>query len=217
MVSMYYRCRRHIEASEKEDLNCDSNYNFWQHHYQLDKDLKSYGSNLLGHIKPQTRHDDPFAFVIHMNLCAIRIDLHEHAILKAQRQELPDALVTESENQCKNVVVEIVEYTQFIKHISLDKVCESHFMLESPEFSLNIFSQRTTFQQVNTFLMWPLAQASLVLGRHLINRSWNVNQLTVLLEQLQLTMQSLNETSGHWDGVKNMIFQHLEVIKTAAV
>jgi hypothetical protein len=87
MVSMYCRCRRHLQASEKQDSNYDPNYNFWQHHYQLDKDLKSYACNLLGHIKPQKRHDDPFAFVIHMNLCAIRIDLHDHAIAIVRAQE----------------------------------------------------------------------------------------------------------------------------------
>jgi hypothetical protein len=140
MASMYCRCRRHRQASEKQDSNCDPNYNFWQHHYQLDKDLKTYASSLLGHIKPEKTQDDLFVFVIHMNLCAIKIDLHEHAIRKSRKQELPDALITESENQCRNAAVEIAGYAQLIEYIEPQKVCELQSNHANQGLSLNIFA-----------------------------------------------------------------------------
>ncbi|KAH8704711.1 fungal-specific transcription factor domain-containing protein [Talaromyces proteolyticus] len=195
MVSMHYRCRRHFQASQKQTRICDQHYDFWQHHYQLDKDLDSYATNLFGHIKPRIRPDDPLVFIVHMNLCAIKIELHEHAISKVRQQELPEMLIIESENQCRSAAVEVAEYAHLLEHIDP--------------------GNRTTFQQTNTFLMWPLAKASEVLSRHLRDPTKDVTQLTVLLERLQLTMQNLNDVSGHWDRVRNMISQHLAVIDSA--
>jgi len=61
MVSLHCRCLRHFQASYEQDQTDDLSYGFWLHHYQIDKALADYSTNLLGHLNAQARLDDPLA------------------------------------------------------------------------------------------------------------------------------------------------------------
>lgn len=125
MTVLYRRCHSHFQASRKQDIINDLNYNFWQHHYKIDKDLIFYSAELLGHLKPHKQLDDPLALCVHMNLCAIKIALHEHAIDKTWNQDLPGTLRAESDNRCRAAVVEIAKYAKITEALDRSKVSGS--------------------------------------------------------------------------------------------
>jgi hypothetical protein len=122
MVSLYYRCLKHFQASNEQDQTGDLSYGFWLHHYAIDKVLSDCSANLLGHIDTQARLKDPLALSLHMNLSAVIISLHEAAIVKAQRGALPTTLINESENRCMAAAMDIVGDIRLIQQMDSFKV-----------------------------------------------------------------------------------------------
>jgi hypothetical protein len=120
---LYHRCHDHFTASQEQDSTGELSYHFWQYHYQIDKELSFYRTELLGHLQPINNLGDPLALTLHATLCAIQITLHEHAIRKAQNDSLPDLLRVESENQCASIAMQIAEYANIISQLQDSKVC----------------------------------------------------------------------------------------------
>ncbi len=76
ITSLYCRCLKHFQASYEQDQTGDLSYGFWLHHYQIDKEIADYSTNLLGHVDSQVRLDEPLALCSNMNMCAVNICLH---------------------------------------------------------------------------------------------------------------------------------------------
>ena len=89
MVSLYHRCLCHVKSSVESNSTGGSGYGFWEHHYGIDKDLKSCSDALIGTMDVQELLDDEFALALNLNLCAIDICLHEAAIVKADKKNCP--------------------------------------------------------------------------------------------------------------------------------
>ena len=123
MVSLICRSLKHFEASYEQDQTGDLSYGFWLHHYQIDKTVADYSTNLLGHLTSEARLDDPIALCLNMHLCAISISLHEAAIDKAQKGNLPKTVVAGSESRCTAAAMEIVEDVRIIQQMIPSKVC----------------------------------------------------------------------------------------------
>ncbi len=136
MVSLHCRCLRHFQASYEQDQTDDLSYGFWLHHYQIDKALADYSTNLLGHLNAQARLDDPLALSLNMNLCAVNISLHEAAIAKAQKGKLPASLIVESENRCTAAAMEITGDVRLSQQLDSSKVRPSFRLLFGEAYSL---------------------------------------------------------------------------------
>lgn len=124
MISLYCRCLKHFQASYEQDQTGDLSYGFWLYHYQIDKTVADYSTNLLGHLTSQARLDDPLALCLNMNLCAVNICLHQAAIEKAQKGKLPLSLIAESENRCTAAAMEIVGDVRLSQRMDVSKVRE---------------------------------------------------------------------------------------------
>ena len=123
MISLHCRCLKHFQASYEQDQRGDLSYGFWLHHYQIDKEITDYSTNLLGHLDSQARLDDPLALCLNMNMCAVNICLHEEAIDKARRGGLPTTLMTKSENRGAAAAIEIVGDVRLSQQLAPSKVC----------------------------------------------------------------------------------------------
>lgn len=122
MVSLYCRCLQHFRASHEQDNSHDLSYGFWLHHYQLDQEVTNCSTRLLSHLNSHARPDDPMALALSMNFCAVTISLHEAAIAKARKGNLPATLITESENRCLAAAMEIVGIVQLSHQLDPSKV-----------------------------------------------------------------------------------------------
>lgn len=107
-IVLYHRYHRHVLASG------DLGYNFWQHHYQIDKDIRFYSTELLEHLEPSRKPGDLLAICLYANLCAIQISLHEHAIRKVVEDGLPDMLRVEGENQCLRTAMKVAGHVGIV-------------------------------------------------------------------------------------------------------
>jgi len=122
MVSLHSRCLRHFEASKAQDISGDQAYPFWVQHYSLDKKLHECENDLMRHMTPETLKNEPLALSLRLNLCSVGITLHEIAIAKARRENLPMSLVTESENRLVAAASQMVDDLRIVPHMDAKRV-----------------------------------------------------------------------------------------------
>ncbi|KAL8692943.1 MAG: hypothetical protein Q9218_002120 [Villophora microphyllina] len=181
MVSLYRRCLTHVRlSSDKEPAGSGTGYSFWEHHYSIDKDVKTCTDALIGTKNAQGLLDDEVALALSLNLRAIDICLHEAAIVKADRDGLPKALITECNNRCNQAGMHIAE------GVSLSQ------KLVQP--------RKTLFRQMNIYCMWPVCMAMQVLNRQLSSVTDNAQlaHTVGVLKLLITAIEDLEDVSGHW-------------------
>jgi hypothetical protein len=122
MISLHSRCLHHFEASKEQDVSGDQSYPFWVQHYRLDKKLDECDNGLMSHINADIRQDEPLALSLRLNMCAVRISLHEVAIFKAQKENLPTSLIVESETRLIAAANEMVEDLRIVPNMDAKKV-----------------------------------------------------------------------------------------------
>ncbi|KAL8723276.1 MAG: hypothetical protein Q9225_000398 [Loekoesia sp. 1 TL-2023] len=193
MVSLYRRSLSHVKASLEPDPTLGgTGYSFWEHHYAIDKDLKSCTEALIGKMDAQELMNDEFALALNMNLCAIDIFLHEAAIIKADKDGLPQTLITESNNRCSEAAMRIAEGVSLIQKLAQPK--------------------RAVFRQMNIYCMWPVCMAMQVLNRQLSanNDNSELGHTVGVLKLLMSGIEDLEDVSGHWVDSISHIVKRLE-------
>ncbi|KAL8971656.1 MAG: hypothetical protein Q9183_000945 [Haloplaca sp. 2 TL-2023] len=175
MVSLYRRCSTHIK------LSLDSEpYSFWEHHYSIDKDIKACIDALIGQLDVQGFLQDEIALALSLNLSAIDICLHEAALVKADKEGLPRALIAECNNRCGEAAMRIAE------RVSLSQKL--------------VQRKKDVFRQMNIYCMWPVCMAMQVLDRQ-ISSVTDHSQLARTIGVLKLLVtgiEDLDDVSGHW-------------------
>ncbi|KAI4118123.1 MAG: hypothetical protein LQ345_001762 [Seirophora villosa] len=195
MVSLCRRCLNHTKLSlESESSTTSPAYSFWEHHYEIDKDLKNCIEAVIGKMDGQALLNDDFALGLDMNFCAIDIFLHEAAIFRAGKDGLPEVLMTESNSRCSKAAMRIVD------GVSLSQT------LAEPKKAL--------FKQMNIFAMWPVCMAMQVLNRQLsaTNDNAELGHVVGMLRILVAAIEDLEDVSGHWIGSISHILKRLEDI-----
>lgn len=134
MISLYQRCFDHIRSS----LNQVS-HAFWETHYCIDKAISHCRTTLLAQHLNGNSSDDPMSLALRMNLDAVEISLHEAALLKAQKDELPAALTADAIFKASSAATDIVEAVQMGQRLTGKKL--------------------EAFRQQDRFLLWPITTA----------------------------------------------------------
>ncbi|RYP01289.1 hypothetical protein DL766_003773 [Monosporascus sp. MC13-8B] len=159
MVSLYRRCSDHIQSSLR-----DESYAFWETHYHIGKVISHCRKNLMVQHLSSYSSNDPLCLTLRMCLDTVEINLHEAALAKAQTDELPVSLTTESISKCVSAASGIVEAAQLGQQLT-DKKLEM-------------------FRQLDHFLILPITAAIQVCFRMLYHGEENmasaVNSLRVL-------------------------------------
>ena len=193
MVSLYRRCSSHAKSCSESPSARGSGYGFWEHHYEIDRDLKSCSDTLIGTVGAQGLLNDDFALALSLNLCAIEICLHEAAIAKADTDGLPKSLVTECNNRCCQAAARIVDGVSLSQELTQ--------------------ARRTLFKQMNIFCMWPICMAMQVLSRQLSSAdNFDLGHTVGALRLLITAIEDLEDVSGHWIQSISHIIKRLEVM-----
>lgn len=104
MVSLYRRCSDHAESALHE-----ASHAFWETHYCIDKAISQCRTHLFSQYIGGHGSDEPMSLTLRMNLDAVAVSLHEAALAKVEKDELPASLTTESISKCISAAVDIVE------------------------------------------------------------------------------------------------------------
>ncbi|KAL8653890.1 MAG: hypothetical protein Q9210_001841 [Variospora velana] len=183
-----------LNQDKSESNTTGHGYSFWEHHNEIDKDLKNCTDAVIGKMDAQALLDDDFALGLDMNSRAIDIFLHEAAIFRAGKDGLPDLLITESNSRCSQAAMRIVD------GVSLSQ------MLAEPKKAL--------FKVKNIFAMWTVCMAMQVLDRQLsaTNDNAELGHTVGMLRTLVAAIEDLEDVSGHWIASISHILKRLEDI-----
>ena len=187
MASLYGRCLNHVKSSLNNEPTSGSEYSFWEHHYAIDKELQNCYDAMIGARDAQTLLEDEVALALNLNLCGIDICLHETAIIKAEKDKLPKALVTEGNNRCSQAAMRIADGVFLSQQLPQPK--------------------KTLFRQMNIFCMWPLCMAIQVLNRQLsVTEKADMSHILGVLKLLVTAMEDLEDVGGHWmDSIAHIV------------
>lgn len=144
MICLYQRYYDHIQSSHNE-----ASYAFWETHYAIDKAINHCRTTLLAQHMNGNSGDDPLAIGMRMSLNTLKINLHETALFKVEKEQLPTNLATEAREQCASAVTDIVKAVQLGMKLAGNKL--------------------ETFRHLDRFFVWPITTAIQVCFRILYN------------------------------------------------
>ncbi|RFU73860.1 transcriptional regulatory [Trichoderma arundinaceum] len=109
MICLYQRYYSHIQSSYNE-----ASHAFWETHYAIDKAINHCRTTLLAQHMNGNSGDDPLAIALRMNLNTLKINLHETALIKVEKDQLPVNLATDAISKCASAVTDIVKAVQLV-------------------------------------------------------------------------------------------------------
>lgn len=119
MTAMCAMCLEHLHAAQEADGKSEgrTGYGFWVQHFNLDKIITARSKLILERTSRPAGQNDAGLILLHLNLCAVIIFLHEIALAKAMRDSLPNSLSVESRNRCRAAAVEIAAPLRQAEHL----------------------------------------------------------------------------------------------------
>jgi hypothetical protein len=118
----------HLHRPSPNDNEMDLNGLFWQRHRQLEGLLSNIGLHLPDHLRIPAGLPDPNVVFMNMLLQTSIICLHQAAIFKADKNNLPTRIIDESRAACLAGAREITRLMKMIIHIDLSSVSFSDRM-----------------------------------------------------------------------------------------
>ena len=119
MTGLVGLCLKHLQAAQEDSAR---NYDFWVQHFEIDKVVAARSRFILEHTTEPSGPNDIRQILLHLNLCAVNIYLHEIAIAEVVKRSLPDSMTIESKNRCRASAVEIaavLRQTQDLDHLNV--------------------------------------------------------------------------------------------------
>ncbi|EHK47206.1 uncharacterized protein TrAtP1_010137 [Trichoderma atroviride] len=166
MISLYQRYFRHVESSYNE-----KSQGFWETHYAIDKAIEHCRTTLLvPHMNGSCGYD-PLAIGLRMNLNAIRLNLHETALFRVQKDQLPENLAMDANFKCAFAVTDIVKTVQVGMQLT--------------------GSRAATFRQLSRFFVWPITTAIQVCFRMLYSGTGDFASYISFLRILSHAMKEI--------------------------
>jgi hypothetical protein len=165
MISLFQRYFRHVESSFDE-----TSQGFWETHYAIDKAVEHCRTTLLAPHMNGDSGNDPLALGLRMNLNTIKINLHETARFRVEKDQLPENLAIDANSKCAFAVTDIVKTVQVGMQLT--------------------GSRAATFGQLSRFFVWPLTTAIQVCFRMLYN---GIGDFASYISFLHILSQAMKE------------------------
>ena len=122
MAALYGRNLHHLHRHDPSDDSQDLNGPFWNRHRLLDNVLLNTALSLPHAIKlPQGLHDQNAVFC-NMSLHTSTICLHQAAIFKAEKFQLPTHIAEDSKRRCMAAAEQITSIMKMCSHKDLSAV-----------------------------------------------------------------------------------------------
>jgi hypothetical protein len=154
---------------------------FWDHIYSLTKSLADRTALLQAQLTATSVKEDPVAFSVHMNICAIDIYLNEAAISQIHRQGLPAMMSKDHQKRSTSAALKISSALRL--NWPADKSEDALFFIQS------------------TFLNWAITIAMKPLCRELTSLSPREAASSGIGHSLKLLLTALDyseEPDGFW-------------------
>jgi hypothetical protein len=121
-AAMFGRNLLHLHRPTPEDIDSDLNGAFWTRHRQLEQVLLQTSLHLPDHLRLPGGRDDPNVVFANMCIQTSAICLHQAAIFKADKYQLPVSVGNESKIRCVTAAAEIASIMRTISHMDLSAV-----------------------------------------------------------------------------------------------
>lgn len=124
--AMFGRNLLHLHRPSADDKDNDLNGGFWTRHRQIEQILLQTSLHLPDQLRMPNGRDDPNAVFMNMCIQTSAICLHQAAIFKADKHQLPVSVGNESKIRCVTAAAEIASIMRQISHMDLSAVSYTH-------------------------------------------------------------------------------------------
>ena len=122
IACMYGRNLHHLHRSDSTENDRDLNGEFWTRHRMLDNTLLTTSLSLPPSVKLPQGLSDPNAIFCNMSIHTSAICLHQAAIFKAEKYQLPAHIGDDSKRRCMVAAEQITNIMKMISHMDLSGV-----------------------------------------------------------------------------------------------
>ncbi|KAE8151866.1 fungal-specific transcription factor domain-containing protein [Aspergillus avenaceus] len=139
MAYMLGRNLSHLHRPDPNDNDHDLNGLYWQRHRSHDNILLHFTLAMPNHLRLPPGIFDPNVIFCNMAIHTSTICLHQAAIFKAEKNRMPEQLITESKRRCIVAADQISNIMKMISH--MDLTCMNPFMSYSVYIAARVFVQ----------------------------------------------------------------------------
>lgn len=122
MASLFGRNLNHLHRPNSDNRDHDLDGEFWKRHRQMDNILLSTSLSMPTHLKLPNGLQNANIVFTNFNIHTSTICLHQAAIYKAGKHNMPSAVSTESKTRCITAASEIASIMRMISHMDLSAV-----------------------------------------------------------------------------------------------
>jgi hypothetical protein len=123
MACLFGRNLIHLHRPDPDNRDNDLNGEFWKRHRSMDNILLNTSLSMPSHLKLPSGLSNPNIVFTNMNIHTSTICLHQAAIYKADKNNLPPSISAESKVRCITAANEIASVMRMISHMDLSSVC----------------------------------------------------------------------------------------------
>lgn len=109
----------HLQRPEPNDRDHDLQGVFWKRHRSMDNTLLNTSLNLPLHLRLPAGVRDPNTVFLNMNIHTSTICLHQAAIFKAEKNNMPSSVIEQSNTRCLLAASEITSVMRLISHLDV--------------------------------------------------------------------------------------------------
>ncbi|KAF2668054.1 hypothetical protein BT63DRAFT_426889 [Microthyrium microscopicum] len=180
----------HLHRPTPHDNEEDLNGEFWQRHRQLESLLANICLALPDHLRIPGGLPDPNVIFMNMMLHTSVICLHQAAIYKADRNRLPQNIISESRARCVTGASEITRIMKMMSHIDLGTL--------NPFLAFCLYVAARVFVQ---YLKWRPTDQSMIASLQFLGTAMHIlkrkNPLTEsFLAQLEVDLEGTGIVIG---------------------
>lgn len=121
-AAMFGRNLLHLHRPGADDNDEDINGGFWNRHRQIEQILLQTSLGLPDHLRLPSGLSDPNVVFANMCIHTSAICLHQAAIFKADKYQLPASVSNESKIRCVTAAAEIASIMRMVSHMDLGGV-----------------------------------------------------------------------------------------------
>jgi len=127
----------HLHRPESDDQEDNLQGKFWRRHRKMDNVLLQTSLSLPSHLRLPSGVRNPNVVFLNFAIHASTICLHQAAIFKAEKNQLPSALIDQSRTRCVLAAGEIANVMRLTSHLDVNGV--------SPNLNLSDTIQTNAF------------------------------------------------------------------------
>ncbi|CZS90503.1 related to Zn(II)2Cys6 transcriptional activator [Rhynchosporium graminicola] len=119
MACLFGRNLIHLHRPDSDGRDNDLNGDFWKRHRNMDNILLNTSLSMPSHLKLPNGLNNPNIVFTNMNIHTSTICLHQAAIYKADKNQLPASISAESKVRCITAANEIANIMRLVSHLDL--------------------------------------------------------------------------------------------------